>query len=107
MLERELESFLAEILPEAERPDSARSTAQGRVRISFTADARLRTQLERAIGLMRHKFPAGAYESVIGHALARLLDDFSFELDDTPTRRGRPSRESRQIPQRIKAAVWN
>lgn len=75
------------------------------VRISFTANRNTMDKLERAVALMRHKYPDGRIESVIDEALEALLNQ------KDPDRRQNPAphktiTSDRRIPQWVKDEVW-
>jgi len=88
--------------PPAHEPPSE---APGRVLFTFAAGEAVRGLFEQARDLLRHKFPSGTMEEVIGEALRRLVDE---ELPGAKSRRPAPAASSaaRYIPKWIEDHVW-
>jgi hypothetical protein len=104
----------------APRPDVATSVrkspslaveplAEDRYLIKFTAGAAMVTRLRQAQDLLRHAVPSGDAGEIFDRALTVLLEELQkrkFAATSRP-RPGRPSRrESRDIPDGVKRAVW-
>ena len=105
----------------AESPIAARTGSQSRppaqaqepqlVRIAFTASEELLAKIERAKGLLRHKFPTGRLELLVGAAFAALLD--RCDPERRPSSRpagtagtGQAGARSRRIPRWVRDRVW-
>lgn len=105
---REIEAIIANLAPEADLPDSARSIGNGRIQFRFCGTEHLRNQLERARDILRHKHPSRRFEAVFSEALSMLLSQ--QDLDHEPRRRPRnnlrTTNASRFIPKWIKQLVW-
>ena len=85
-------------------PAAAEDPAQARVVFTFTAGEEVQSWFEAARDLLRHRFPSGRMEEVIGEALRRLVQD---ELPSEPKRRRtETSPGSRHIPKRVQDEVW-
>ena len=73
---------------------------------TFTADEEVRARFEEARDLLRHRFPMGRMEDVIGEALRRLVEQ---ESPGKPGRLRKPAAtapESRRIAKWIRDEVW-
>lgn len=76
----------------------------GRVVFTFTAEEEVQSWFEQARDLLRHRFPMGRMEEVIGEALRRLVQD---EIPAGPRRSSREnSAETRHIPKWVQDEVW-
>ena len=84
--------------------EPAGPAASARVVFTFAASEEVRSWFEQARDLLRHRFPMGRIEEVVGEALRRLVQE---ELPGAP-RRGRQetSSDSRHIPKWVKDEVW-
>lgn len=86
-------------------PDAAAIQEDRRVVFTFAAGEQVQSWFEEARDLLRHRFPTGRMEEVVGEALRRLVED---------ERPGKPVRshmapttpESHHIPKWIKDEVW-
>lgn len=79
-----------------------------RVRIAFTADRGILDMIDRAKGLLRHRYPAGNLERIIRDAFAALLDRIDPDRRLAIKRRRRAvrlQRLSRRVPQAVRDAV--
>ena len=80
-----------------------------RYRVSFTADGELHAQLQELRALMRHQVPDGDLASILGRAIALLLDQVrkrKFAAVATPRPASAANETpSRQIPAAIRRAV--
>jgi hypothetical protein len=86
---------------ESNRPSVPTET---RVVFTFTASAEVQSWFETARDLLRHSFPMGRMEEVIGEALRRLVQE---ELPSAPMRRPQEtSPDSRHIPKWVQDEVW-
>ncbi|MEE8473871.1 MAG: hypothetical protein V3T01_00880 [Myxococcota bacterium] len=104
-------------------PSDARTSPLGgeRYRVCFTADAELHAQLQELRALMRHQVPDGDLGSLLGRAVALLLDqvrkrkfgEVSAPRPDSPVHPDSPAHSdvppirgsSRHIPAAIRRAV--
>ena len=97
-----------------------------RHRIAFTADETLVRMIERAKELLRHKFPEGRLEDILGAALDAYLDRHDPErairrkearraakerrqegsLADSPREPAPLPPPARRIPHSVREAVW-
>jgi len=103
--------------PDAPAQASQATVPNRLVRISFTASEHLLARIELAKGLLRHKYPVGRLEDVVGEAIESLLDarDPRRRIARKAARRRtharkrgvRPSRSSRRIPQGVQDEVWS
>lgn len=92
----------AKPLPTPSTPPAA-STAvepERRVVFTFSADEEVRTRFEEARDLLRHRFPLGRMEEVIGEALRRLVEQ------ERPGRTGRPRQPAANAPASRRIAKW-
>lgn len=103
------------------RPAAAPEVVE-RVRIAFSASDRVFAKLERARGLLRHRFPAGKLEEIFETALDALLErhDPDRRIARAAKRDGKArgkepgdharltaaTRRSRRIPQAVRDEVW-
>lgn len=78
--------------------------APPRVLFSFPADDEVRLWFKMAQDLLRHRFPSGRMEEIIGEALRRLVDE--ERPGGTKRRRSGGSSESRRIPLWVQDEVW-
>lgn len=92
----------------------APAAVAARVQFSFTAEESLLEAVEKAKGLLRHKFPFAGLEEVFTEALGALLEKLgpataraeAGRPAPPEVRRARPrAAGSRHIPRRVKAAV--
>ncbi|MCX5797192.1 MAG: hypothetical protein NTY77_17010 [Elusimicrobia bacterium] len=77
-----------------------------RVVFTFSAGEQVQEWFETARDLLRHRFPLGRLEDVVGEALRRLVEE---ELPGKLVRSKEPmpsSSESRHIPKRVQDEVW-
>ncbi|MCP5060778.1 MAG: hypothetical protein GY937_29135 [bacterium] len=94
-----------------ERKARSTSTPLGgeRYHVSFTASDELHAQLQELRALMRHQIPDGDLASILGQAVALLLDQVrkqKFAAVSKPKPASRSNRApSRQIPAAIRRAV--
>lgn len=105
--------FPASVTQSSTPAASARAPAAPERRFAFTFTAREEVHgwYEQARDLLRHRFPAGDMEDVIGDALRRLVEE---ELDGRRAKRPRNSVESgpdhastsRHIPKWVEDIVW-
>ncbi|OGR91375.1 MAG: hypothetical protein A2V88_16840 [Elusimicrobia bacterium RBG_16_66_12] len=77
-----------------------------RVVFTFTADEGVRTKFEQARDLLRHRFPMGRMEEVIGEALRRLVEQELPGKQRRPWKPSTPAKESRRIAKWIRNEVW-
>ena len=71
---------------------------------TFAAGEEVQSWFEEARDLLRHRFPMGRMEEVIGEALRRLVES---ERPAKPgLRKAEASGEGRHIPKWVKDAVW-
>ena len=78
--------------------------AQRRVVFTFAADEEVQSWFETARDRLRHRFPRGRMEEIIGEALRRLALD---ALPGGPKRpRTETAPENRRIPKWVKDEVW-
>lgn len=106
---RDVEFLAASLAPRADRLDCVRVEAVSgeRVRIHFTADRAILDKLERLKGLLRHKYPHGRLECVIGEALDALLEKKEPSREPKFRRAPRPSAPfSRRVPRHVRRTVW-
>ncbi len=91
----------------APAPPAPEVAAVRRFAFTFCANEEVHGWYEEARDLLRHRFPAGDMEDVIGHALRRLV-----EAERTARRAKRPHKPadclpaSRRIPKWIADIVW-
>ncbi|MBI5241693.1 MAG: hypothetical protein HY926_14565 [Elusimicrobia bacterium] len=79
-------------------------SASSRVVFTFAASEEVRSWFEQARDLLRHRFPMGRMEEVIGEALRRLVHD---DIPAGPSRRPRASSpDGRHIPKWVRDEVW-
>jgi 5-methylcytosine-specific restriction endonuclease McrA len=71
-----------------------RSPASRRVAFTFTADEQVRTWFETARDLLRHRFPGGKMEEIIGEALRRLIEETLRSKAGLKKGRRRPEKAS-------------
>jgi len=71
-----------------------------RVVFNFTADEEVRARFEEARDLLRHRFPQGRMEEVIGEALRRLVEQ------ECPAKRGRTRKPTASGPRSRRIAKW-
>jgi hypothetical protein len=92
--------------PPPPRPEGVNPLTEKSARIYFTATKDLLDKLERARGLLRHKFPRGRFGEVMNEALEALLDriDRGRKARPAPERPVLPGR--RRIPEWVKDAVY-
>jgi hypothetical protein len=109
-----IDSAMGSITPETPRPAAPR-TATERVRISFTCSEKTAELLEKARGLLRHRFPAGRLEDILKEALEALLNERDperrpHEWKSRKARRVESGKSRglrvRRIPQWVKDEVW-
>jgi 5-methylcytosine-specific restriction endonuclease McrA len=88
-------------------------SGSGRVRFGFTGSEELLGKIDRARQILRHKFPTGHLEDILGEALEVLLErkDPERKLRRKASLRSSPPRRCaaqnmRRIPQRVKDEVW-
>ncbi|MBI5202344.1 MAG: HNH endonuclease [Elusimicrobia bacterium] len=98
-------------LPELEIaavPEEKALGVERRVVFTFTAGEAVRGYFEQARDLLRHRFPAGGMDEIIGEALRRLVAQERPGLGFAPKRRSAPRNESnrRRIPKRVEDEVW-
>ena len=82
------------------------SIQERKVVFTFAANEEVRAWFDAARDLLRHRFPSGAMEEVIGEALRRLV---AQELPGKSTRRrktARDARKCRRIPKHVEVEVW-
>lgn len=90
----------------AQAPEAAVDAAARRVEFTFTASEEVRDLFNIARDLLRHRFPMGRMEDVIGEALRRLIKE------EQPGKIGRRRKiaaadpESRRIAKWIRDEVW-
>jgi hypothetical protein len=96
-----LEIFTSPLQGSSAQPDAGPPSPR-MVLFSFSASERVQTLFEQARDLLRHSFPAGTMEEVIGEALERLVDQ---ELP-RPSARRPLLKDSRRIPRWVKEEVW-
>ncbi|MBI3298511.1 MAG: HNH endonuclease [Elusimicrobia bacterium] len=77
-----------------------------RVVFNFTADEQMRERFEEARDLLRHRFPAGRMEEVLGEALRRLVEVEREKLTSKRSPRKTDSPPSRRVPKRVRDEVW-
>ena len=77
-----------------------------RVVFTFTADEEVRTRFEEARDILRHRFPMGRMEEVIGEALRRLVEQESPGKQRRPRKPAAPAPESRRIAKWVRDEVW-
>lgn len=82
---------------------AAAAPVQRRVVFTFTASEEVQSWFEAARDLLRHRFPMGRMEEIIGEALRRLARD---ELPGESKLRRQGSAESRHIPKWVQDQVW-
>lgn len=76
-----------------------------RVFFAFTADEDVEDWYKEARDLLRHRFPDGAMEQIVGHALRMLVEE--ERAARTLRRRTEPvPTEGRRIPKRVEDEVW-
>lgn len=78
----------------------------GRVVFTFPADEEVRSWFREAQALLRHKFPEGLMEQIIGEALRRLVENERPGRAHRSRRSKRSANNSRRIPQWIQEKVW-
>lgn len=71
-----------------------------RVVFTFTADEEVRARFEEARDLLRHRFPLGRMDEVIGEALRRLVEQ------ERPGKPGRPRKQTESEPASRRIAKW-
>lgn len=128
---RELERIVAGLQPRAEPGDRIRTlyllpSGEERVQFTFAGGGDLRSDVERAREVMRHKYPAGRLEHLFAAAMKLLLDKHDpqrklarkaarvaraqFEKAEGVAKAGSPAappaEPSRRIPEAVKQAVW-
>ena len=87
-------------------PSLAPAPPAAEARIHFNVPGSVLAKLERAKGLLRHKFPKGDFADVLNEALEALLDRIDLSRRPDPSRRPvLPGR--RRIPDWVKKAVWD
>jgi 5-methylcytosine-specific restriction endonuclease McrA len=97
------------------RRDAVSPLSEQRVKIQFTGSEKLRSKIERAKELLRHKHPQGKLEEIFEEALDALLAKKDPEIRIEQKRRrsvsmqrsqksGHP--QTRHIPQHVKDLVW-
>lgn len=89
-------------LPSAAAPP----TQERRVVFTFAANEEVRAWFDAARDLLRHRFPSGAMEDVIGEALRRFVTQ---EIPRKSRRRRKPPRgvgARRRIPKHVEVEVW-
>jgi hypothetical protein len=103
--QREIEQMVAELSPAALEPkDSIRALPAPEPRnvFKFAADPKVSELFLQARDLLRHKYPAGRMEEVIGEALRRLIEqELPKSVKKTPS-----DPASRHIPAWVQAEVW-
>ncbi len=77
-----------------------------RVEFTFVAPAEVRDLLDAARDYLRHKFPKGRMEEIVGEALRRLVERERSERARAGRKSSRPPRKSRKIPKAVRAEVW-
>lgn len=96
-------------VPRPPSPSTAAPLGGERYRVSFTADGELHGQLKELRALMRHQVPDGDLASILGRAVALLLDQVRKQkfADVSKPKASSPADEapSRQIPAAIRRAV--
>ncbi|MBI5623152.1 MAG: HNH endonuclease [Elusimicrobia bacterium] len=93
--------------------------AEKRIVISFSADEQVAWWFEQARGLLRHRFPEGRMEDIIGEALRRLIEETlrskaglkkkplkPAPAPATPPATGVPTARNRRIPAWVRRAAW-
>lgn len=89
-----------------ESAPSSASQVESRVVFTFAANEQMRSLFKQAQDLLRHKFPRGRMEEILGEALLILVEQ---KLPGRPRRSRMPERLtgiSRRIPLGIQDAVW-
>lgn len=99
------------LLPEldiAAAPEAKTLGVERRVLFTFTANEEIRGLFEQARDLLRHRFPAGGMNEIIGEALRRLVAQERPGLGSASKRKRAPRSESnrRRIPRRVEDEVW-
>jgi len=99
------------LLPELEiaaAPEAKALGVERRVLFTFTANEEVRGLFEQARDLLRHRFPMGGMDEIIGEALRRLVAQERPGLGSAPRRKNAPRNESnrRRIPKRVEDEVW-
>lgn len=97
--------------PEAADSSAERdfSHGQGRQQFSFVASSQVHRLFLQARDLLRHRFPAGLMEDVIGEALRRLIEAELPGVKAAPPREGPHKSQatlSRRVPQWVREEVW-
>lgn len=79
---------------------------EGRLVFTFSANEQVRSWFKEAQDLLRHKFPQGLMEEVIGEALRRLVEEQRPGSIRRRRRSAHGADHSRRIPRRIQDEVW-
>ena len=80
-----------------------------RYRMQFTMSASTHQKLRQAQDLLRREIPDGDPDTILGKALALLLEDIArrkLAATTNPRPAFRPSTGSRHVPAQVKRAVW-
>ncbi len=97
------------------RRDSISPLSEQRIKFQFTGSEELRSKIERAKALLRHKYPAARLEEIIDEALDAFLEKKDPEKrGERKARKSAPSQRpqrsgdahTRYIPQHVKDLVW-
>jgi hypothetical protein len=70
----------------------------GRYKVTFTADAELKTKLELARDLLRHAVPSGDYAAIVGRALDLLIENVKKRRFGSNETKAQPRRQTAPSP---------
>jgi hypothetical protein len=101
----------AAVAPVLSRPEQAELVApaisgRGRVLFSFAAGERFQSRFEEARDLLRHKFPMGRMEEILGEALESFLEGKSHQGQVGRDRNLTVETAGRHIPKWVRDLVW-
>ena len=90
------------------RPDPAEAapTPGPRVVFTFTASEEVRDWFEQARDLLRHRFPMGRMEDIVGEALRSLVERKRTSKAWRRQATGKIASNTRRIPMRVRDEVW-
>ncbi len=123
---RDCDRLLAELAPEAPRPEHARPISATQTEIRFTAEETLLAKIEKLKALLSHRNPNPSYAELIemlaDMALKRLDPEQKPEAKEaqepkektegektlaaTPPAEKSKAKQTRHIPQKLRSAVW-
>ncbi len=100
------ETELSEYFSPAAAMAGADNAPRPRVCFTFAAPEEVRALFDEARDYLRHKFPSGRFEDVIGEALRLLVERERAVRTLPPRKSAGPKRKSRRVPRAVKVEVW-